>query len=379
MGSGAQTAAETAALPGRRRARRWASCTVRLYRPFPAADAARRAAGHGAPGRRAGPDQGAGVAGRAAVPGRARRAGRSARGWRAGQHAAWSPAAGTGCPPRSSPPAWWPASSPTWPPRTPSRGSPSASTTTSAGTSLAYDRRSTSSRPARSARCSSASARTARSARTRTPSRSSARTRGLHAQGYFVYDSKKSGSQTVSHLRFGPDPIRAPYLSQSGQLRRLPPGRADRAGRRAGPGRARRDAAAQHAAPAEEVWDSLPRPVQEQILAKQHRAVRDRRQPRWPATAGLPGRINTVLQTCFFAISGVLPRDEAIAAIKAAIAKTYGRRGAGGRGAQQRRGGPGPGRAAPGPGPGPGDRQPRAARAGARAARPSSCAGSPPR
>jgi pyruvate-ferredoxin/flavodoxin oxidoreductase len=78
--------------------------------------------------------------------------------------------------------------------------------------------------------------------------------------------------------------------------------------------------------PAGEVWDSLPRPVQEQILAKgitlyaidATQVARD---------AGLPGRINTVLQTCFFAISGVLPRDEAIAAIKASIAKTYGRRG----------------------------------------------------
>ncbi len=79
--------------------------------------------------------------------------------------------------------------------------------------------------------------------------------------------------------------------------------------------------------PEAEIWDSLPRPVQQQILAKDitlyaidaGQVARD---------AGLPGRINTVLQTCFFAISGVLPRDEAIAAIKSAIAKTYGRRGA---------------------------------------------------
>ena len=79
--------------------------------------------------------------------------------------------------------------------------------------------------------------------------------------------------------------------------------------------------------PDDEVWDSLPRPVQEQILAKKITlyAIDASEVAR---EAGLPGRINTVLQTCFFAISGVLPREEAIAAIKSAIAKTYGRRGA---------------------------------------------------
>ena len=149
----------------------------------------------------------------------------------------------------------------------------------------------------------------------------------LNAQGYFVYDSKKSGSQTVLHLRFGPQPIRAPYLVQQasfvgchhfGLLDRL-----DVLG-----------LAAQGATllldcklPADEVWDALPRPVQEKILAKRIEVyaidagdiARE---------AGLARRTNTVLQTCFFAISGVLPRDEAIAKIKAAIAKTYGRRGA---------------------------------------------------
>jgi hypothetical protein len=117
------------------------------------------------------------------------------------------------------------------------------------------------------ARCSSASARTARSARTRTRSRSSARRKGLHAQGYFVYDSKKSGSQTVSHLRFGPraDPRALPR--PAGELRRLPP---VRPARRAtcSAARRRRDAAAQLRARPDEVWDALPRPVQEQILAK---------------------------------------------------------------------------------------------------------------
>ena len=79
--------------------------------------------------------------------------------------------------------------------------------------------------------------------------------------------------------------------------------------------------------PPDEVWDALPRPVQEKILAKRievyaidaGRIARD---------AGLAGRTNTVLQTCFFAISGVLPRDEAIAKIKSALAETYARRGA---------------------------------------------------
>ncbi|MDQ2812026.1 MAG: pyruvate:ferredoxin (flavodoxin) oxidoreductase [Actinomycetota bacterium] len=149
----------------------------------------------------------------------------------------------------------------------------------------------------------------------------------LNAQGYFVYDSKKSGSQTVSHLRFGPAPIRAPYLVRQasfvgchhfGLLDRL-----DVLGL-AAPGATLLLNCTQ---PPDQVWDALPRPVQEKILAKRievyavdaGRIARD---------AGLAGRTNTVLQTCFFAISGVLPREEAIAKIKSAIAKTYGRRGA---------------------------------------------------
>ena len=150
---------------------------------------------------------------------------------------------------------------------------------------------------------------------------------GLYAQGYFVYDSKKSGSQTVSHLRFGPTPIRAPYLIQKAsfvgchqfeQLERV-------------------DVLA-HAAdgatlllncphPPEQVWDSLSRPVQEQILAK-HVDLYVVDADRIAREVGLPGRVNIVLQTGFFAVSGVMPRDEAIDAIKAAIAKSYGKRGA---------------------------------------------------
>ena len=150
---------------------------------------------------------------------------------------------------------------------------------------------------------------------------------GLHAQGYFVYDSKKSGSQTVSHLRFGPQPIRAPYLVQQAgfvgchQFALLE--RVDVLG-----------AAADGATlllncprPPDEVWEALSRPVQEQILTK-HVDVYTIDAGRIAREVGLAGRTNIVLQTCFFALSGVLPRAQAIERIKAAVAKTYGRRGA---------------------------------------------------
>jgi pyruvate-ferredoxin/flavodoxin oxidoreductase len=150
---------------------------------------------------------------------------------------------------------------------------------------------------------------------------------GLQAQGYFVYDSKKSGSQTVSHLRFGPAPIRAPYLIQSAQFVGCHQfgllDRIDVLGC-AAPGAT---LLLNCPRPTAAVWDALSRPVQEQIVAKKidvyaidaARIARD---------AGLPGRVNTVLQTCFFALSAVLPREQAVAEIKDAIAKTYGRRGA---------------------------------------------------
>jgi pyruvate-ferredoxin/flavodoxin oxidoreductase len=148
----------------------------------------------------------------------------------------------------------------------------------------------------------------------------------LHAQGYFVYDSKKSGSQTVSHLRFGPRPIRAPYLVAQasfvgchhiGLLERV-----DVLGRAATGATLLLNCPR----PAGEVWDSLSRPVQQQILAK-HLDVYAIDADQVAADAGLAGRTNTVLQTCFFAISGVLPREEAIERIKQTITKTYGRRG----------------------------------------------------
>src|SRR5215469_859407 len=150
---------------------------------------------------------------------------------------------------------------------------------------------------------------------------------GRHAQGYFVYDSKKSGSQTVSHLRFGPAPVKAPYLiGQASFVGCHQFGLLDRVDvlRSAAPGAT---LLLNCPYPADKVWDSLSRPVQEKILAKRIEvyAVDASRIAR---EAGLAGRTNTVLQTCFFAISGVLPRADAIAKIKAAIAHTYGRRGA---------------------------------------------------
>jgi pyruvate-ferredoxin/flavodoxin oxidoreductase len=149
---------------------------------------------------------------------------------------------------------------------------------------------------------------------------------GRHAQGYFVYDSKKSGSETVSHLRFGPDPIRAPYLiEQAGFVGCHHPRLIERPEvlERAAPGAT---FLLNTSVPPAEVWDQLPREAQEQLLAKRitlytidaGRVARE---------AGLAGRVNTVLQTCFFAISGVLPQEQAIAEIKHAITKSYARRG----------------------------------------------------
>ncbi|MGA5298293.1 pyruvate:ferredoxin (flavodoxin) oxidoreductase [Nucisporomicrobium flavum] len=148
-----------------------------------------------------------------------------------------------------------------------------------------------------------------------------------HAQGYFVYDSKKSGSMTVSHLRFGPAPIHAPYLvTRAGFVGCHHLSLLDRADVLA-PAAEGATLLLNTAGTAQEVWDSLSRPVQEQIIAKGLR-VYAVDADRVATEAGLPGRTNTVLQTCFFAISGVLPRDTAIDRIKQSIAKTYERRGA---------------------------------------------------
>ncbi|BAY12148.1 pyruvate:ferredoxin (flavodoxin) oxidoreductase [Calothrix sp. NIES-2098] len=147
-----------------------------------------------------------------------------------------------------------------------------------------------------------------------------------YAQGYFVYDSKKSGSVTVSHLRFGAQPIRSTYLITKANfvachqwdfiekfpiLKDIIPGGTflinspyDK----------------------EEVWQHLPTSVQEQIIQK-HLQVYVINAYKVARAAGMAGRINTVMQVCFFALSGVLPREEAIAEIKKSIRKTYGKKG----------------------------------------------------
>jgi pyruvate-ferredoxin/flavodoxin oxidoreductase len=146
------------------------------------------------------------------------------------------------------------------------------------------------------------------------------------AQGYFVYDSKKSGALTTSHLRFGPHPIRSSYLiskanfvachqfsflERTDMLKVAEPGATFLLNSPYGP---------------DEIWDKLPRLVQKQILDKNLKFyVIDGYEV--AKQTGMGGRINTIMQTCFFAISGVLPREEAIAAIKYAIKKTYGKRG----------------------------------------------------
>ena len=148
----------------------------------------------------------------------------------------------------------------------------------------------------------------------------------LYAQGYFVYDSKKAGAVTVSHLRFGPHPIHAPYLISTAtfvachQFDFLDKYDVLEA---AAPGATLLINAP---VPAGDVWDRLPREVQEKVVANRMRlfAIDANRVAR---EAGLGGRINTVMQTCFFALSGVLPRDQAIGKIKDAIARTYGKRG----------------------------------------------------
>ena len=146
------------------------------------------------------------------------------------------------------------------------------------------------------------------------------------AQGYFYYDSKKSGGVTISHLRFGPKPIRAPYLISQAQfvachqftfLERYD--------------------ILKYSAPGgvfllnsiydkEAVWDQLPAETQQQMIDKKLKFyVIDAYDV--AKQTGMGNRINTIMQTCFFAISGVLPREQAIDEIKHAIQKTYGKRG----------------------------------------------------
>jgi len=148
----------------------------------------------------------------------------------------------------------------------------------------------------------------------------------LYAQGYFVYDSKKAGAITVSHLRFSPRPIDATYLIQ----------KADFVACHQFQFMESRDvlSIADHGATfllnsiygADHVWEHLPREAQQQILEKELKFyVIDAY--RLALDAGLGGRINTVMQTCFFALAEILPKDEAIDRIKDAIHKSYGKRG----------------------------------------------------
>ena len=147
-----------------------------------------------------------------------------------------------------------------------------------------------------------------------------------YAQGYFVYDSKKAGTVTVSHLRFGPKPIHSPYLIN----------RANFVACHQFPFLERFDMLKNAENEAifllnspygpDETWNYLPKRVQEQIINKKLRFyVIDGYEV--AKETGMGGRINTILQTCFFAISGVLPRDLAIEKIKESIKKTYGKRG----------------------------------------------------
>jgi pyruvate-ferredoxin/flavodoxin oxidoreductase len=149
---------------------------------------------------------------------------------------------------------------------------------------------------------------------------------GNYAQGYFVYDSKKSGSTTTSHLRFGPRPIHSTYLVDRANfvachqwfflekfdvLKAAVPGATFLLNSIFGP---------------DKVWDELPRHIQQQLIDKKIRFyVIDGYKV--AQETGMGARVNTIMQTCFFAISGVLPREEAIAAIKHSIKKTYGRKG----------------------------------------------------
>ncbi len=149
----------------------------------------------------------------------------------------------------------------------------------------------------------------------------------LHVQAYFVYDSKKSGSMTVSHVRVDEHPIHSTYLIQDATFVGVHQW-----------GFFERQDVLQLAAPGatvlinspfepDRVWDELPHEVQEQLLAKQL-SVYTIDAAKVAKEAGLPGRVNTVMQTCFFALSGVLPTEDAIAALKHAIEYTYGKRGA---------------------------------------------------
>ncbi|HEX9287728.1 MAG TPA: pyruvate:ferredoxin (flavodoxin) oxidoreductase [Thermoanaerobaculia bacterium] len=146
------------------------------------------------------------------------------------------------------------------------------------------------------------------------------------AQGYFVYDSKKSGAITISHLRFGPPPIRSSYLVRKAQFVACHQFGLLDLYDVLGYAAEGADVLLNCPNGAETAWSRLPREAQDQIVEKRLRlhAIDADRVAR---EAGLAGRINTIMQTCFFAISGILPREEAISRIKQSIEKSYGKKG----------------------------------------------------
>lgn len=147
-----------------------------------------------------------------------------------------------------------------------------------------------------------------------------------YAQGYFVYDSKKSGSVTVSHLRFGPDPIRSTYLVEEANF--MACHQWDFIEKYEVLETAKSEATFLLNSPysPEDTWQRIPATLRDIILEKQLKFyIIDGSQV--AREAGMKGRINTVMQVCFFALAGILPRDEAIAQIKQSIRKTYGKKG----------------------------------------------------
>ncbi len=150
----------------------------------------------------------------------------------------------------------------------------------------------------------------------------------LHAQGYFVYDSKKAGAVTVSHLRFGPKPIRSSYLIGANDARFVACHQPSFLQRYEMLDNAANGAVFLLNSPAarDQVWNTLPQKMQRQIIAK-HIRFYSIDAERVASDSGMGKRINTIMQTCFFAISGILPREQAIAAIKHAVEKTYGKKG----------------------------------------------------
>ncbi len=149
----------------------------------------------------------------------------------------------------------------------------------------------------------------------------------LYAQGYFVYDSKKSGAVTISHLRFGPNPIHSSYLISSNEANFVACHQSVFLERYDMLDMAAENSVFLLNSPVEpgEVWDSLPKITQQQILDKgikmycidAYEVAKN---------TGMGRRINTIMQTCFFAISGILPKPDAITAIKQAVEKTYGKK-----------------------------------------------------